>query len=195
MSTVGFRIKLLRKALNLSQKEFAEKLYISQSYLSRIELDKESPSFALLRLISLEFDCSFIWLNENIGEMDIGNKSSFDYFNKRKSEQYKLEAMSNCSELIYFLSKDDKHSSAYDDISYIIQLVNYCTKIKNSNKASLVLHNLSNYCGYYFNTITELENEGLCDKDIENIINELILNLTESETQLDLKEIYQVQNK
>ena len=37
MNNVGIRIKSLRENNNLSQKQFAERIMVSQSYLSRID--------------------------------------------------------------------------------------------------------------------------------------------------------------
>ncbi len=53
---IGKSIKFIRITKNLSQKELAEKIEISQNYLSLIENDKKEPSFALLNKISNDLD-------------------------------------------------------------------------------------------------------------------------------------------
>lgn len=63
------RIKALRKAENLTQKEFAKRLCISQSYLSGLENGNEAPADRLVKLIELEFNVSSDWLATGNGEM------------------------------------------------------------------------------------------------------------------------------
>jgi len=48
----GSEIRKMRKAMKLSQIEFADRLHISNTYLSDIENDKKVPSDTLLSLIS-----------------------------------------------------------------------------------------------------------------------------------------------
>lgn len=42
--TIGTRIKKLRKERNLTQSQLAEKIFISESYMALIELNKRHPS-------------------------------------------------------------------------------------------------------------------------------------------------------
>ena len=46
--TIGKRIKLRRKELNIKQNELAEKLNISNNHLSSVENGREKPSLELL---------------------------------------------------------------------------------------------------------------------------------------------------
>lgn len=69
MDTIGERIKALRKSESLTQKEFANRLLISQSYLSGVEKGNETPTNKLLKLIGLEFGVREEWLFNNSGEM------------------------------------------------------------------------------------------------------------------------------
>lgn len=66
---IGDRIKKLRKAEKLTQKEFSKKLCISQSYLSGLENGTETPTDRLLKLIELEFNVSTEWLKDGVGDM------------------------------------------------------------------------------------------------------------------------------
>ena len=52
--TLGTAIKRLRAAAGWSQKEFAEQLKISPSYLSLIESDSREPTIPLLRRMAEE---------------------------------------------------------------------------------------------------------------------------------------------
>lgn len=56
---------------DLSQKDLAEKLQISKSYLSEIESGKKQPTLSLLEEYSKVFDIpvsSILFFSENIGE-------------------------------------------------------------------------------------------------------------------------------
>ncbi len=67
--TLGERVKIVRKSNKLNQADFAKRLGISQTHVSKIEKNVENPSETLLKLISLEFGISEEWLKNNTGEM------------------------------------------------------------------------------------------------------------------------------
>ena len=69
MSSIGEPIKILRKEEDMTQREFAGRLSISQSYLSGIEKGNELPADRLLKLVCLEFGIRSEWLNNGEGEM------------------------------------------------------------------------------------------------------------------------------
>ena len=69
MNEVNERIKQLRSVLNLTQIEFSEKIYVSQSTFGDIELGGRKPNDRILKLISTEFNVSFDWLKNGIGEI------------------------------------------------------------------------------------------------------------------------------
>lgn len=69
MNDIGFRIKSIRKYFKITQKEFAKRILVTASYVSRIESGNELPTEKLLKLISLEFGNSFDWLSTGKGEM------------------------------------------------------------------------------------------------------------------------------
>lgn len=69
MSTIGSRIKELRKSEELTQNEFSKRLLISQSYLSGIENENEIPTDKLIKLTCLEFGINEAWLSQGDGTM------------------------------------------------------------------------------------------------------------------------------
>ena len=69
MNNISDRIRVLRKSEHLTQKEFAKRLLISQSYLSGLENGNEIPTNKSLKLICLEFGVSESWLLNDNGEM------------------------------------------------------------------------------------------------------------------------------
>ena len=76
MESIGSRIKLLREQNNLNQKQFAERIMVSQSYLSRMERGSETPNNKLIKLIALEFNVPTDWILCNSDESDTTSKKS-----------------------------------------------------------------------------------------------------------------------
>lgn len=79
------RIKELRKALNLSQIEFAARLGISRGNIAAYEVGKNAPSDAVIELICRTFSVSRQWLLQGEGEMFIQpDEFSLDEFLKER---------------------------------------------------------------------------------------------------------------
>lgn len=74
MNTIGERIRIVRKMNNLNQKQFAQILGVSQTHISKIEANKDSPSQKLLKSICIEFNINQDWLELEIGNI---NQSEF----------------------------------------------------------------------------------------------------------------------
>ena len=66
---MGERIKKLRKELNLTQTEFAERLGSVQNTITRYETGNRTPSSSVITLICHEFNVSESWLRTGEGEM------------------------------------------------------------------------------------------------------------------------------
>lgn len=63
------RIKKLRKALGLTQQEFADRLNIGRGTLANYEVGRNEPIDAVVTLICREFNVSEEWLRTGEGEM------------------------------------------------------------------------------------------------------------------------------
>ena len=63
------RIKKLRKALGLTQQEFADKLKVDRSTITGYETAKSVPNNAMISLICREFSVSEVWLRSGEGSM------------------------------------------------------------------------------------------------------------------------------
>lgn len=63
------RIKALRKSLGLSQARFAEALNVSISTAQKWEIDVNTPTPAIVRLMSEKFGVSESWILSGTGEM------------------------------------------------------------------------------------------------------------------------------
>lgn len=71
------RIKKLRKALDLTQREFANQLNIKRNTVATYETGKSNPSDAAVNLICKTFNVSEVWLRTGEGEM-FANRSESD---------------------------------------------------------------------------------------------------------------------
>lgn len=63
------RIKKLRKALDLTQQEFADKIGMKRNTVANYETDRNEPSNSVISLICREFNVSETWLRTGEGEM------------------------------------------------------------------------------------------------------------------------------
>ncbi|MFG3611277.1 helix-turn-helix domain-containing protein [Rummeliibacillus stabekisii] len=62
MSSLGMRIKKLREQNNISQKDFAKKIDVSNVVLSRYESDERKPDYDTLEKIADYYDVSIDYL-------------------------------------------------------------------------------------------------------------------------------------
>ena len=63
------RIKKVRTALNVSQREFAKRIFISQTLLGAIELGSRKVNDRTIQLITTEFKVNRDWLLSGKGAM------------------------------------------------------------------------------------------------------------------------------
>jgi transcriptional regulator with XRE-family HTH domain len=79
------RLKKLRKALELTQQEFADRIGISRGNIGAYEVGKNNPSDAVISLICKEFKVNEEWLRNGTGEM----------FNESSTSNSILDALAN----------------------------------------------------------------------------------------------------
>ena len=65
------RIKELRKALGLTQQEFADRIHVDRSSVAGYEVGKRVPTNAVISLMCQTFNVSEVWLRSGEGEMMI----------------------------------------------------------------------------------------------------------------------------
>ena len=63
------RIKKLRKALDLTQQEFADKIGMKRNTIASYEINRNGPSNSVISLICKTFHVSETWLRTGEGEM------------------------------------------------------------------------------------------------------------------------------
>jgi len=69
VSTLNDRIKQVRKSLDLTQQEFADRLNVKRNTVATYERGKSNPSDAAVNLICREFNVNEAWLRTGEGEM------------------------------------------------------------------------------------------------------------------------------
>jgi transcriptional regulator with XRE-family HTH domain len=69
MAELCERIKELRSALKLSQRQFARRIFVSQALVYEIELGKRKIHTRILHLISSQFNVNMEWLKKGEGDM------------------------------------------------------------------------------------------------------------------------------
>lgn len=176
MSTIGERVKEVRKKMGFSQKELANELGISQNHVSSIETDKEKPSSLLIKFLSIKYNVDEEWLRTGTGsqyiEIDIGtDKGTIAKFNEVKLGLECLlrkrngDDLRNTEEAIAFLDvllsapklKDESESEFIEAIRMIIDLLEklvFHVSYKRPYKLTgLDLVSLKNDCYTYIDEI------------------------------------------
>jgi transcriptional regulator with XRE-family HTH domain len=69
MAELCERIKELRSLLKLSQRQFAKRIFVSQTLVNEIELGKRKINVRILHLISYRFNVNIEWLKKGDGDM------------------------------------------------------------------------------------------------------------------------------
>lgn len=72
------RIKKLRKALGLTQQDFADRIGVKRNTIANYEIDRNEPSGSVISLICKEFNVSDVWLRTGEGEMFIPMSRDFE---------------------------------------------------------------------------------------------------------------------
>lgn len=97
MTNIAERLKTLRLMLQLNQKEMAEIMGFSQSYLCGIENGLKTPNTDFLIALSAKFGLSVSWLLNGFGPMfSGGGEKNMKYFIHERSPLYlSSEAIGN----------------------------------------------------------------------------------------------------
>lgn len=111
--TLGERIKYVRKSNSLNQMEYANKLGISQTHVSKIEKNVETPSETLLRFISYMFAINLNWLKTGEGEPDEFRGELKREFDPLRQQLEKLMRYMNHQQTADFLNIFSDFTSIY----------------------------------------------------------------------------------
>lgn len=106
MDDVNKRIKELRLKLGLTQGEFGEKIGLSKSGVSNIENGTRNVSERHIKLISITFGVSEVWIRNGIDEIMLSNET-------KQYEQFDRSFQSDIGNMLGFLInqlESDNHS-------------------------------------------------------------------------------------
>ena len=98
---LGNRVKMIRKELRISQKDFANKINVSGSYLSEIEAGKSKPGYDFLFNISKICNVSLAYVLHGVGEIFTG----IDYGPTISSKEPGNDHIETIEELIWYLER------------------------------------------------------------------------------------------
>lgn len=125
------RIKKLRKKLDMTQAEFAQKIGTSQNVLANYEIGRRNPSSSVINNISKTFDVNEEWLRTGEGKMfvevpeeDIYNKAAASVF--KEDDATAIEGL----KLYYSLSPEAKKAVR----NYILQLADMIREHENKKE-------------------------------------------------------------
>lgn len=68
-TTIGGRIKMIRKEANLTQQKFADRIGAKQNTVAQYEMNRNAPMDPVIRAICKEFNISEAWLRTGEGDM------------------------------------------------------------------------------------------------------------------------------
>jgi len=100
LNDLGKKIKQLRSVLGLSQKEFAQALDVSNSYLSGIEHGNKSPKFEFLFKIAVQYNVSPDYLFFGTEPMIINHKRKST---AGKKEKQSITAIDTTEDLLWLI--------------------------------------------------------------------------------------------
>lgn len=110
MGSIGERIKKIRVDANLNQEQFAKKISVSRSFISRVENGKETPSDTLVKLISSLFDRNYEWVKDGVGK-------EYHHFKEARIKRQSIMK----SDLIPMLAEQNTNPFVMFDYAKIIQ--------------------------------------------------------------------------
>ncbi len=114
MKTLGNRLKLIRKNLEFTQKEFANVINVPFTAISKYERDEIKPSSIILERIHNKFNININWLITGEGDMFITTKSKSEYTVNGKKVIYD-------SDLQFIIDYLKKHPKEIRSIAELIR--------------------------------------------------------------------------
>ena len=69
VSSISSRIKAVRKALGISQRDFCKGIFLSHSFYAKIETGTRDPNERVCELISFKYNVNRDWLITGNGDM------------------------------------------------------------------------------------------------------------------------------
>lgn len=120
------RLKNLRKALGLTQQEFADRIKVKRNTVATYEMGRSVPSDSAIALICKEFSVNEEWLRNGTGDMFL-TETKDDMISKMLDDVIKADESDFKRRLIAALSKLD--DDGWDNLE---KLVDYITDSEKS---------------------------------------------------------------
>lgn len=157
MLELNERIKLLRKEKGLTQKQFADRILVTQPYLSRIESGKEFPNEKLLKLIALEFNVPTDWLENGTGAPII-QKDTFDYYDRGYEKELQEGLNEEIEELKKFLTEYNNGVVSTNVHSILLEMRLFLDSWNNETRAlqTIVFEKIAGSIMEIFNQLQSL---------------------------------------
>ena len=170
MTTIGTRIKQLRAAKHITQKEFSNRICVSQSYVSRLESDVEVPTDMLIKLISLDFNISIDWLATGTGEMEL-NDSTHDYYERNFATGLREDVVEKLVHLSNFLAENNTSAIDIDMGGIIVNFESLITLFKKDiHFGSLIFGELAGIILSFVESIEWIERKELSRESIDSTL-------------------------
>lgn len=171
MEEIGKRIKLLRNTIGMKQIDFAKRVLVSSSYISKIESGKETPSEIFVKLIALEFNISYEWLRNGSGDMDI-KKNVHDYFERDSQENKMIPAfLYDFSMAIENLNSPDNNFRALNINGILLEITGILKAELPESKKDLLLEITASYVGElrdFVERLKDIETKSNTWEDVSN---------------------------
>ncbi len=100
-----------------TQKEFADRLGMSQQYVSALESDKETPNFTFLSALTKRYNISLDWLMGNSEHKEI--ISNIDVISRKEIIEVKNEKLIKFCQIFAFT---ESNSAIYPELAFIIKI-------------------------------------------------------------------------
>lgn len=135
------RIKKIRKALGLTQQEFADRLGISRGNIATYETRDGNPGSSVITLICREFNVSETWLRTGEGEMFV-QRSEADEISAAVERLLSGESADLKRRMIIALSSlSDEHWALLDQkLREIVGLQNTTPTVEEETRAEADLY-------------------------------------------------------
>lgn len=114
--TINERVKQIRVALNLTQKEMGQRLTLAQTYLSQIEKGDRDVTEKIFKIICLELNVREEWLRNGKGPMFVENDETII---SEVAAQYHLGDLDKAIMKVYLELSPEKRE-AFKDFAFTL---------------------------------------------------------------------------
>lgn len=135
------RIKKLRKTLNMTQQEFAERIGVKRNTIAQYEIGRNEPIDSIINLICREFNVNEEWLRTGIGQMF---KPTLSTALDKLKKEYNLSIEDSLLIEKFVNMKSEKRSVITE---YVLEVADYL-RDKSKNSTSSITPDISKMSMY-----------------------------------------------